>query len=137
MTHLDHRGNKEMTGVNLVAVRQVLEAKRQELERRTCRREDILIEITADELDRMQQTVTREVAIRNIDRESNTLKDVIAAIGRLSQGTYGTCLCCEETIPEKRLRAVPWAAYCVVCQDFLEHTRPKDHTDDEQLYRAG
>ena len=124
-----------MTEINLTTVRQVLEAKRQELERRTSRREDILIEITADELDRMQQTANREVAIRNIDRESNTLKDVTAALGRLSQGTYGACLCCEEAIPDKRLRAVPWAAYCVICQELLERTRPKYHTE-EQLYRA-
>ena len=125
-----------MTKVNLADFRQVLEAKRQEFERRRCQREDILIETTADELDRMQQFLGREVAIRNIDRESYALKEVIAALKRLSEGTYGTCLCCEEVIPEKRLRAVPWAAYCIICQEFLDRTRPKDHTDDEQSYRA-
>lgn len=122
-----------MIKMNLAAVRQVLEAKRKELEGRRCRREDILIEITADELDRMQQTVNREVAIRNIDRESNLLRDVTAALERLSEGTYGTCLCCEEIIPEKRLQAVPWAACCVTCQELLDRTRPKDHTDMNDL----
>ena len=118
---------------NLAAVRQVLEAKRQELEERRCRREDILIETTADELDRMQQTANREVAIRNIDRESNLLREVMAALDRLSEGAYGMCLCCEETINERRLRAIPWAACCVICQELLDRTRPKDHTGIDDL----
>ncbi len=122
-----------MIEINLTTVRRVLEAKRKELEGRRCQREDILIETTADELDRMQQTVSREVAIRNIDRESNLLKQVIAALARLSMGTYGTCLCCEETIPEKRLQAIPWAACCVICQELLDRTRPKDRTDMDDL----
>ena len=122
-----------MIEVNLTAVRQALEAKRKEIEASRFRREDILIETTADEVDRMQQIVNREVAIRNIDRESNLLKDVIAAIERLSEGTYGTCLCCEEAISEKRLQAVPWAACCVICQELLDRTRPKDHADMDDL----
>ena len=122
-----------MIKVNLAAVQQILETKRKELEGRRCQREDILIEMTADELDRMQQTVSREVAIRNIDRESNLLKDVIAALERLSEGIYGTCLCCEEIIPERRLQAVPWAACCVTCQEMLDRTRPKDHTEMNDL----
>ena len=32
-------------------------------------------------------------------------------------GDYGICLGCEEPIPDKRLRALPWARYCVRCQE--------------------
>jgi DnaK suppressor protein len=39
------------------------------------------------------------------------------ALDRLDAGDYGICLSCEEPIAEKRLRALPWARYCVTCQD--------------------
>ncbi|MBV9937916.1 MAG: TraR/DksA family transcriptional regulator [Acidobacteriaceae bacterium] len=122
-----------MIEVNLAAVRQVLVAKRRELEASSFQREEILIEVSADELDRRQQIVNREVAISNINRESNLLKEVIAAMARLSEGTYGMCLGCEEIIPEKRLRAVPWAAYCITCQEQLDRTRPKGRADMDDL----
>jgi RNA polymerase-binding transcription factor len=34
-------------------------------------------------------------------------------------GEYGICLSCGEAIPAKRLQAVPWAKYCVKCQEKI------------------
>lgn len=45
------------------------------------------------------------------------LRLVEEALDRLDAGDYGICLACEEPIAEKRLRALPWARYCVTCQD--------------------
>ena len=45
------------------------------------------------------------------------LRLVEEALDRLEAGDYGICLACEEPIAEKRLRALPWARYCVTCQD--------------------
>ncbi len=67
--------------------------------------------------------MNREVAIRNLDRESKLLKEVNAAMKRVEEGSYGTCLRCDEEIPEKRMKAVPWAAYCVPCQETIERQR--------------
>jgi DnaK suppressor protein len=47
------------------------------------------------------------------------LRLVKEALGRLETGDYGTCLKCEEPIPAKRLRALPWARYCIPCQESL------------------
>ena len=47
------------------------------------------------------------------------LKDVSEALERIENSEYGFCERCEEPIPEKRLRAVPWARYCVTCQDTV------------------
>ena len=47
------------------------------------------------------------------------LRLVEEALDRLDAGDYGVCLCCDEPIAEKRLRALPWARYCVVCQDLV------------------
>jgi DnaK suppressor protein len=104
-------------------VRRVLEAKRSELLNGISDRNEIRIENAAEEFDRLQQQLNREVAIRNLDRESRLLKDVQAALGRLEEGTFGVCLRCEEEIPEKRLKALPWAAYCVPCQQIMDRLR--------------
>jgi len=45
------------------------------------------------------------------------LRLVEEALDRLDSGDYGTCLSCEERIPVKRLRVLPWARYCVKCQE--------------------
>lgn len=47
------------------------------------------------------------------------LRLVEEALDRLDSGHYGVCLACEEAIPSKRLRALPWARYCVPCQQTL------------------
>jgi DnaK suppressor protein len=41
------------------------------------------------------------------------------AIDRLNSGDFGTCLSCEEPIAPKRLNAIPWARYCVTCQEMV------------------
>lgn len=45
------------------------------------------------------------------------LRLIEEALDRLSSGDYGICLLCEAPIPEKRLQALPWARYCVHCQE--------------------
>jgi DnaK suppressor protein len=45
------------------------------------------------------------------------LRLVEQALDRLQTGDYGTCLACEEPIPVKRLRVLPWARYCIPCQE--------------------
>jgi DnaK suppressor protein len=100
--------------------RKTLAAKRDELLAKTADREEIRIEHAAEEFDRLQQQLNREVAIRNLDRDSALLKQVQSALARLDDETFGICLRCDEPIPEKRLKAVPWAAYCVPCQEAID-----------------
>ncbi len=80
--------------------------------------------------------MNREVAIRNLDRESKLLKEVNAAMKRVEEGSYGTCLRCDEEIPEKRMKAVPWAAYCVPCQEAIERQRAagEEVEDHEEVF---
>jgi DnaK suppressor protein len=111
--------------------RQLLEEKRKELLFSTGDREEILIEHAAEEFDRLQQQLNREVAIRNLDRESTLLKQVQAALARIEDESFGVCLRCDEPIPEKRLKAVPWAAYCVPCQEIVDRQRASGEFEDE------
>src|SRR5277367_1904850 len=96
--------------------RAILEAKKAELSAGLRNREDIAIEKTPDALDEVQLAGERELAIRNLDRESSLLRNVRGALGRIADGSYGTCNHCEEEISLKRLNAVPQTAFCLKCQ---------------------
>ena len=86
-------------------------------------REGIAIEKSPDALDEVQNAAERELAIRNLDRESNLLRNVRAALARIDEGTFGVCLHCEEDISLKRLNAVPWAPYCIQCQEIADKSQ--------------
>src|ERR1035437_4518474 len=95
-----------MTQTEINKYKATLEAKQAELSAGLRNREDIAIEKTPDAIDEVQLAGERELAIRNLDRESNLLRQVRAALGRIADGSYGTCLHCEEEISPKRLNAV-------------------------------
>lgn len=75
-----------------------------------------------------QALVTHEefVNLRLNRLDWQRLKQVEEALDRLKAGDYGTCQNCEEEIPEKRLRAIPWARYCVPCQEKLADMESHD-----------
>ena len=108
----------------------MLEAKETELSFGLRSREDIAIEKTADKMDEVQLAGERELAIRNLDRESKLLQSIRGALARMEDGSYGVCLRCDAAINPKRLGAVPWAAYCVRCQEEADrHGFESDNAD--------
>ena len=62
----------------------------------------------------------RELAIRNLDRDSNMLRQIQGALARIAGGSYGVCRHCEEDISPRRVNAVPWASFCIKCQEQLD-----------------
>jgi DnaK suppressor protein len=113
-------GDGPMNKTELNKYKAMLEAKQSELSAGLRNREDIAIEKTPDALDEVQLAGERELAIRNLDRESNLLRSVKGALARIADGSYGVCLHCEEDIKPKRLDAVPWAKYCIRCQEAAD-----------------
>jgi RNA polymerase-binding transcription factor len=69
------------------------------------------------EEDQAQLTHDEFVSLHLNSLDYNQLRLVDEALDRLNSGDYGICLSCEEPIPAKRLNAVPWARYCVPCQE--------------------
>ncbi len=115
----------------------ILEEKRGELERIVRNRDGITIEKSADALDEVQHASERELAIRNLDRESNLLRNVRSALRRIEDESFGVCLHCEEDISPKRLNAVPWAPFCIQCQEQADRQRADgDESLDELLVNA-
>jgi DnaK suppressor protein len=112
-----------MTKTELNKFKEVLETKQAELAQVLRNREGIAIEKSPDALDEVQNAAERELAIRNLDRESNLLRNVRAALARIDEGTFGVCMHCEEDISIKRLNAVPWAPYCIQCQEIADKSQ--------------
>ena len=109
-----------MTKTSLEKYRAVLESRKAELSAGLRNREDIAIEKSPDALDEVQLAGERELAIRNLDRESILLRNVKSALARIADGTYGICQHCDEEIKPKRMEAVPWAKYCIGCQEAAD-----------------
>jgi DnaK suppressor protein len=120
----------EMTKNEMNKFKKILEARQDELERIVRNRDAIAIEKSADALDEVQHASERELAIRNLDRESNLLRNVRSALRRIEDGSFGTCLHCEEEISPKRLAAVPWAPYCIQCQEQADRRQ----SDGEEMF---
>lgn len=127
-----------MNKTDLEKYKAMLEAKKAELSAGLRNREDIAIEKTPDALDEVQLAGERELAIRNLDRESNLLRNVRGALARMADGSYGVCLHCDEEIKTKRLDAVPWAKYCIRCQEAADRNEFDTSGDsrDELLANA-
>ena len=109
-----------MTKAELDKLKKILEAKQAELSGALRNRDEIAIEKAPDALDEVQLAGERELAIRNLDRDSHMLRQIRRALARIADGSYGTCLHCEEEISPKRINAVPWAAYCIKCQEQVD-----------------
>jgi DnaK suppressor protein len=60
---------------------------------------------------------------------------VEAALARIRSGEFGLCLGCDKSIPARRLQVVPWAAYCVSCQEQADGFA-SEHVSDGHLITA-
>lgn len=129
---------QKMTKQELSKFKKILEAKRDELELVVRKRDAITIEKSADALDEVQHAAERELAIRNLDRESHLLRNVRSALARIEDGSFGICVHCEEEISPKRLNAVPWTALCIQCQEQADRNREEGNKEmfEEMLVSA-
>jgi DnaK suppressor protein len=82
-----------------------------------------------NEEDQAQLTHDEFVSLRLNNLDYGQLRLVNEALDRLNSGDYGICLRCEEPIPAKRLNAVPWARYCVHCQELAGKEMLNDSPD--------
>ncbi len=64
------------------------------------------------------RTAEQDVTAVTASLRSQLLKEVDNALARCARGTYGACEGCQEAITPHRLKAVPWARYCLTCQEL-------------------
>lgn len=118
-----------MTKTELKVFRRALENSQAELGNGNRNREALAIETSADDLDRIQHASERDYAMGNLERNSNRLREVRNALSRLDAGTFGICMGCEENINLKRLSAVPWASFCIACQELADRGQKTSVTE--------
>ena len=80
---------------------------------------DTVASSPGDEMDVARSLADVETHAALIERAQERLKAIDAAIARLSAGAYGKCMNCGEEVPLERLQAVPFAQYCIDCQDEM------------------
>lgn len=73
-----------------------------------------------DIVDRANSAYNREFMFSLSGTERDTLFQIEEALQKLDEGSYGTCSNCSEEIPLARVKAVPWAKYCIACQELDE-----------------
>ena len=110
----------QMTKNELNRFQAILTAQVAELERFTRNRDGITVERSADQLDEIQAASQRALAVCNLDREFNQLRNARAALRRIHEGSFGICQECDQDIHPKRLDAVPWALFCIRCQEAVD-----------------
>ena len=113
-----------MTQKEINHYRRTLKTLRAELLRHLPSREGILVEQASDAIDQTQSAADRELTIDTLNMHMARLRAIDAALARLDEGAYGICLECEEPINPRRLNAVPWAGYCIACQQERDAHRP-------------
>jgi RNA polymerase-binding transcription factor DksA len=55
-----------------------------------------------------------------VGSERGLLAEIERALARIQSGTYGVCEGDGQSIPQARLRAIPWTRYCVRCASLNE-----------------
>jgi len=81
-----------------------------------------------DEMDVARSSTDTETKANLIERAEERLRNIDQALARHERGNYGTCAECGESIPIERLMAVPFAIYCVDCQQKRHTPRFRGET---------
>lgn len=105
-----------------------------ELERELQEEADSGKENTADEVDRssFEEEMQRQQSV--LAGKQHLLDEVIAALDRVHNGTYGVCIESEEPIGFDRLKAQPWTKYTLEVQKEMEARKKRPHGSGDPGY---
>ncbi|MBN2346958.1 MAG: TraR/DksA C4-type zinc finger protein [Candidatus Aminicenantes bacterium] len=74
-----------------------------------------------DEIDQANELIEKEMGFVMSNNMRSNLKEVEDALERIETKHYGTCLQCGQEISPKRLEVLPFARFCVPCQEKMEN----------------
>ena len=77
------------------------------------------LDVPSDEGDLSQQHHEEWIFLNRNTIDMKLLREIGDALHRIETEHYGICPECDEPISAKRLEAVPWARYCVTCQEHI------------------
>ena len=112
---------------SLERYRKLLIDRRQVLQEASSKNRDMRSEAenetAADMADMAANAYTKEFLYSLSNSERENLDAIEGALARMDSKDYGECVECEEKLNKKRLDAIPWALYCVSCQELAESGR--------------
>ena len=79
-----------------------------------------------DEAETSEAEIQDDIEFALLQMKAETLDKVGTALNHLDEGRYGYCYECGEEIPERRLRALPFAVRCTSCEEVREIARQRE-----------
>lgn len=79
-----------------------------------------LVDTALDDGDWSIVDLSEDISFRHLSSHRETLLKIDEALRKLDEGTYGSCEDCGEEISEARLKILPFAIYCIDCQEKRE-----------------
>ena len=73
-----------------------------------------------DDIDNASKSLDKEILFELSSNAHKTIDQIEAALRKIDKGIYGTCEYCRQPISKKRMKALPFARYCVNCQHSNE-----------------
>jgi len=67
----------------------------------------------------------KEFSMGLASKDRETLQKIESALKRIEEGTYGFCLATGKMISQARLKAIPYAEYCLEYQEEIEKRKRK------------
>ncbi len=113
---------KKLTVKQIKELKKILNEKRDDLlniVERKKHRDLPDIEI-GDEIDTASISIEKEVLFELTNNEKIMLDSIEAALRKIEKNKYGYCELCRKTIDFSRLKTIPWARYCISCQQKFE-----------------
>jgi DnaK suppressor protein len=89
---------------------------------------EISVETSPDLVEHSLRAAEREMAVSRLESSHRLLRQIESALSRMARGKYGLCLKCEEDIDTRRLDALPWAIFCIQCQESVDQLREAAHS---------
>lgn len=117
------KNTKDMlTAVEIKEIKKHLEALKAEAEKRLKDKKnmDMPEAEVGDPIDVAGQSMDKEILFELSGNSHNTIGQIEAALRKIEKGIYGRCELCRQPIPKKRIKALPFARYCVHCQTSSE-----------------
>jgi DnaK suppressor protein len=91
-------------------------------------------QLVPDTTDDASRSFSRQMLLNLGEQDREQLIQVEEALYQMENGGYGTCKLCEKSIPEARLKVVPFAHHCVSCLSEIEQDQKSNgHNGSDQL----
>jgi DnaK suppressor protein len=116
------------TADRTLELREMLNERQRELQavlQRRFRQDPLQERAGQDEPERAESDIQEHVDVALTQMKGDTLQRVREALARLDAGEYGRCAECDAEITNGRLRALPFAVRCTICEDLHERANAR------------